>query len=643
MKVVEDTLYIEWLELLEAGVPLGTLKSARNLNRKSWFFINDPDDKRRVLCSYEHLKERYQTMICNKFGNPYDYVAKQPIRDMVQWDSTAEEYFLNYRYDGDKVLSRSHVDKYTAAANWLNMLNKACSDKKQIKKLLGLTIDQFYVHVTDLIKIEKVSLPASYRNLKIKQKDYAENGYEVLVSPHFGNKRSAKVGDNKSENVLLKLLSHPNQYDDVFISNQYNEWAKSEGYKPITSAAVRTHRVKNEELLTFEREGISAFKDKFSMKIRGSRPTAPLYLVENDDNHIDLFFTDGTNNHLRYKAIVVMDSFNNYVLGYAYSLNITKDLVRAAYVNAMHHIKEITGGWYLPHETKSDKWAIKDLKPFYESMGNYVDARLGNKHRGYIEQFFGSNHWKNCLKLGANNYSGNNITASKRGVNTEFLSKNQRVRPFIGDESVDQMEQFFHNLRHYPLSNGMSKQQEWLQAWNELGDENKKLIGNELYLSKFGIEHNYRGEGVSITSKGVDVQINGEIYCYQPEVYKPELIGKRVSVIYDPYDMSKVLLTDHETVREIAYTAQFMPRALKDHSEGTMSYLKAAQNAQNEHANKVAQKSMRIDEELNNYSIDAESILQANILEKSQRQLAEVQVNQIEEPKTKEINPFEGM
>lgn len=108
--------------------------------------------------------------------------------------------------------------------------------------------------------------------------------------------------------------------------------------------------------------------------------------------------------------------------------------------------------------------------------------------------------------------------------------------------------------------------------------------------------------------------------------------------------MSKVLLTDHETVREIALEAQLMPRALKDHSEGTMKYLKAAQSTQNEHANKVAQRSMKIDEELNNYSIDAEAILQANVLDKSQRQIAEVQINQIEEKtKDKEINPFEGM
>ena len=644
MKLVDNILYIEWNELLDSGVPLGTLKTARSRNSKSWRFISDPEDKRKVLCEYEFLGERYKNLLSNKFGNPYDYVAKQPIRDMVQWDSAAEEHFLSYRYDGDKVLSRSHVDKYTAAANWLNMLNEACEDKKQIKKLLGLTIDQFYLHVTELIKLESVSLPTSYRKLKQKQKDYAEKGYDILISSHFGHKRSAKISDSKSESVLLKLLSHPNQYDDVFICNQYNEWAKSEGYKTITSKTVWTHRHKNAELLTFEREGISAFKDKFSMKIRGSRPTAPLYLVENDDNHVDLFFTDGNNHHIRYKAIVVMDSFNNYVLGYAYAQNLTKDLVRAAYVNAMHHIKEITGGWYLPHETKSDKWAIKDLKPFYESMGHYVDARLGNKHRGYIEQFFGSNHWKNCLKLGANNYSGNNITASNRGVNTEFLSNNQKVRPFLGSESVEQMERFFHNLRHYPLSNGMSKQEEWLNAWYKLADEDKKLISDELYLSKFGIEHNYRGEGVSITSKGVDVQINGEAFSYQLPVYKPEFIGKRVSVVYDPYDMSKVLLTDHETVREIACEAQFMPRALKDHTEGTMKYLKASQNAQNEHANKVAQRSMKIDEELSNYSIDAEAILQANVLDKSQRQIAEVQINQIEEkPNDQEINPFEGM
>lgn len=629
MKTIDEILWIEFTEMVDIGVSENTLFSAKSKKYKSWEFMSDPSDNRKVLVKYELLADKYKQALKDKYGNVYDYVAKLPIKLLVKYDLKAEQFYLDYTYGAGKTLTKVQVDKYTKCANWLNMIVEATKDKRELKRKLNLTIDQFYTHTMELFASENVDLPQSYRRLVANTdsslKQYLESGYASLISKHLGNNKTAKVNDDKCEAVLLSLIAHPNQYDAVFIAQQYNQWAVANGYAPISDKTVINHRQKNLDEITMEREGMAVFKDKISRKIKGMRPSLPTLMLENDDNHLDLFFQNEHSTHLRYKAIVVIDSYNNYVLGYAYSLDLTKEVVKAAYVNAMYHMRSLTGEWVLPHETKSDRWALKELRPFYEGMGTYIDARLGNKHRGYIEQFFGSNHWKNAMKMGAINYSGNNITATNRGVNAEYLAKNQKLRPFIGSEANEQIECFFGNLRHMKQKNGLSKQEEWLNAWNEMPADKKRIISDEQFLMKFGIEHKHRGNGVRIDSKGVRFALDGKQYDYQLPVYRSELLGKSVTVIYDINDMSRVLLTNHDDIRIIAQSTQLIPRALADHTTDTLKMVRQLQAEQTEHVNKVAAKINNRKSILIEYNEDPESILQAGILDKTLRQKAEQQ------------------
>jgi len=631
MRLLNDILYIEYRELLDCGISDNTLKSAKIRQSSSWVFVNDPLDNRRLLIEFEKLGNSYQDKIKARFGNPYHYVARQPIKAMVSWDTNAEKFYIDYRYNENKTLPLEHVNKYTKAASWLNMLKEATDDKKTLKKLLNLSIDDFYAHAIELIKVEQVDLPTSYRRLLAARKKYDEEGYGALIDWRFGNSLAAKINDEKSEGVLLEMIQHQNQYDDVFIAQQYNIWAKKNGYKNIDPATVGNHRRKNDHLIIMNREGNAAFVEKYQKQVKGFRPSAPLYLVESDDNHLDLYFIDLDDDspskyYHKYKAIVVVDSFNDYVLGYAYSQNLTHDLVRAAYANAMYHIRQYTGAWHLPHEVKTDKWAIKELRPFYESIGKYVPASHGNKQRGYIEQFFGSPHWKRCIKAGANNYSGNNITAKGRGVNQEVLNQNKKDWPMIGSESVAQVEQFFHRLRFMPQSNGISKHEQWLEAWNKLPGERKRQISDEQFLLKFGIEHNHLGQGRQITNRGFEPQINGVKYSYDVEEYNLDHIGKSVSMLYDPIDMSRVLLTDFDKVRIIARDARIQPRALADAHVDSRTFLNSILKEKKDIVEGIDKINSKRKGVVASSYVDAESLLQAGIIVKEIKQDAEQRV-----------------
>jgi len=632
MKYVNNSLYLEWKEALDSGLSENTLKNAKLRKSPSWSFIDDPEDKRKVLIEFEKLKDDYKKKVVARFGNPYEFMAKKPIRDLIKWDEKAEEFYLAYRYDEDKPLSIEHVKKYTSAASMLNMLKYITSDKKQLKKILNLSLDQFYTHVIEIIKTDKLDLPSSYRRLLATCKEYNETGYSALIDWRFGNKLAAKIKDELSESVLLAMIEHPDQYDDVFIGMQYNRWAKEHNYKEIDEATVGVWRRKKEAEVTMSRAGNSALKGKFLRQAKGFRPTAPLYLVESDDNHLDLLFEDPDDPQAtkRYIAIVVTDSFNDYVLGYAYALagelkeGQSLDLVRAAYTNAMYYIRSITSSWYLPHEIKTDRWGLKNLQPFYESIGKYFPTPVGSKNRGYIENFFGSHHWKRCMKINANNYSGNNMTAKNRGVNVEVVARNKKVRPLIGNEAINQIENFFHRLRHMEQTNGVSKHAEWMEAFHAMSVDKKRKITDEQYLLNFGVVHNEgTGRKIRITNRAVEPQISGVRYSYDfIETDWMKHVGKEVQVHYDPYDMSRILVTGDQ-VRLMATEARLNPRALEDGDVNSRTYLNAVLQERKRDVEYIAAKVDKRKQILAESAIDAETLLTSGVMVKEIKQSAE--------------------
>ncbi len=112
----------------------------------------------------------------------------------------------------------------------------------------------------------------------------------------------------------------------------------------------------------------------------------------------------------------------------------------------------------------------------------------------------------------------------------------------------------------------LSKEKQWLNKWNTLTDAQKRPISDEQFLMIFGIKHEPQGRQISITNRGVEPQINGRKYSYDlpDSINMMPLIGEKVNVIYDPYDMSRVLITNGEDIRFIVKEATLQPRALQD-------------------------------------------------------------------------------
>ncbi|MFT3750929.1 MAG: hypothetical protein QM768_21625 [Agriterribacter sp.] len=633
MKLIDNVIYLEVPDAVKAGIEENTIWKANSRRSPSWGFIKDPEDKRKVLISYTKLNDRYKILIKNYFGDVKDYVLKEPLRKQVEIDFKAKDFYLTHRFDGNNSLSPKHVQKYTIAASWLNMLIAYGEDRKEVKRLFNLNPGDFWKQVCDIINSDKIDLPASYDGLKRKLNQYRKEGYPCLIHGQFGDAHAAKVVSEESQALLLTMCKHPNQYDDVWIAYSYNKWAKQNNHKTITAATVGNWRRKNYHLIVASREGNAALNENYLMEIPGLRPSTPLMLVESDDNNLDFLFADekGYAFH-KYVAIVVRDSFNNHVLGYSYGLgqSPSPEMVRNAYINAMYYIRSKTGKWYLPFEIKTDRWAKAQLYPFYESIAKYIKAKHGNSRRGYIEQSFGDPHWKRCQKIGVNNYSGNNITAPHRGVNQEALKLNAKNRPLIGPAAEMQIDKFFSMLRHIPdiTRNNMDapcKEAQWLEAFNRLADEDKREISDEMFLYLFGTRHEPAGKKITITNGGIEPQIDNKKYRYSlPDpVGMMKYTGAKVTVIYDRFDMSRVLITNDDDIRFVAYETTLQSRALGDATAGSRTELNKKLNTKKQQVAAIADASDRHQRILARKQINAEALLQGGVMIKELKNRAE--------------------
>lgn len=642
MKLLNGKLYIEFSECVECGIEANYMSKAKSIGTKTITFLDDPDDRRKVLIEFESLAPRYKELIQRRWPNPYDQLAKEPIRKMVEKDLLAEAWYMEYKFGDNKYLPIDTIKKYVTAASWLNMLKKADANKKEIKRSLSLSIADFYLKVFEIIKDDQIELPTTYKWFREKMKDYQERGYEALIHKQYGNSNAKKLCEI-SEALLLEMIAIPH-HDDTIVCFNYNKWAEENNYKQITPGTVGNYRRANAFQLQGAKAGNKVWYNTFGKQIMRKRPSAPLLLIGSDDNDLDLYFQkDGANkkgyaivNYFhRFKLIVVMDAFNDYILGFAYANEVTVETVKLAFLDAMYHIRELTGGWYLPHQLQTDRWGKGALDSFYQAIATYTPATAKVARAKYIEQAFGTK-WHQTLKMYPN-YAGHNITAKTR-LNEDNLELLKRDFPHI-TKAPDYIEDFITRMRNLiDEKTGHSRQAQWLTAFTESEKSQARKISDPQMLLHFGTPHTYINE---ITNKGVTATINGTERNYEiPADLYLQTIGKRVQVIYEPYDYSRVLVTDGDKLRFIAREYQYMPSAIADFQSGDRARLNNRLEEKKAHVAVIANSKESRQQVLQRNQINAESLLQANVLIKEVNHKA---VSDYRQTKQITYNPLDDM
>jgi hypothetical protein len=601
-------------------------------HRRNLVLLSRGGNGNEALIDYESLSDDRKARIIKKYGEPSEYILKQPLIEWVALNRNekAFKFYSKYPLQNNTVLPANYRDKYTQAVTYIDAINYYTTDKLALKRDFNINMTAFWEIVCDVIRAENVGLPANPKRLKEKIVKYKCGGFELLIEAwRFGNENTKKVKD-KAEDVLMKLLELDNKHADEVVAASYNLWAVEKGNKTISPAAVAYRRRNHDYELVMAREGKSAAYNKYNPVNKQRRASSPLMLINSDDNVLDLFFTEVTyvngrkvtNHYNRPVAYVVMDTFNDYILGYAVGETVTKELVKQAYRNAMAHIVELTGAPFLWHQIKTDKWAIDpalegELPTFFKMGGDTIFFPGSSKQSKYIERVFGRPLHR-VLKVFPN-YSGANITAKSvtSRPNPDALQARSKNFPDI-KYSPDVIEMAVNTLRHSVAEGETeSRQQKWLRVFNESDFCKNRAITTERKLELLGVKHEVN-EPIRLRNTHINFQINKVKHCFEiPGRFFPEHNNKRVEVIYDPADMSQVLVTDGKGIRFVADSYVLNHSAIADMRDGDGQLHADRQLASKDITRKLETYVADRDERLRREQINAESLIMAGVLTKA--------------------------
>jgi hypothetical protein len=544
----ENGLCLTWTAFTDAGVPYKTLESASDRESKSWCMIDHPEQKRKKLIIWKNLANKYKKIITDEIKcDPLEYIAKQPIKDLLIIDFKAEDFYRR-RLLCMKVSNLSfYVNKYTEAASWLNLVIRAEKDKLYLKEKLQLSFKQFKKEVRGIIEADKISLPVNERSFDNKINLYKEESYECLIDWKFGNKNSAKIGKSASgyDNeiaqqqiaIVRSAASKHNNYDAAQITGAVNAVFRAMGLPEVSTSTVYDIKKANKHLTISGSRGKRAYNNEMSMHVKRKRPEVPLQYFTLDGWTVELGYMDEDGKVKRLVAVIVIDVMNNYPIGYAIGERESAELIRAANRNAIIHIHQLFGEYYRPWQIQSDNFAIKSNTPFFEAVAHlHTPAAIGNAKSKVIEPFFKYLNKKYCqLQY---NWTGFNIDAKKSNqVNREFSDKIKKQFP---DKAglIKQIEVMIQKDRHL-------KVEKYLNAWKEMPEDKKPSVLNKMdMLMIFGRPTGYTN---SITGSGITPTINGKQITY--DSFNPDfraLHHINWKVIYDDYDLSSILVISED-------------------------------------------------------------------------------------------------
>lgn len=559
--------------MVECGVSDNYLSKAKSVNSSCWHFINDPCDSRKVLIGYEELKDKYKLLVTRRFGNPYEYIALEPLRSLIKRDLKALDYFENYRLPDGRHLPMkpvNYVQLYTRHAELFNMISYVIDNKKVLKKDLCLSMDTFWATIPTIIRTDQYDyLPQTTDNIKKRWRIYATGGYETLISAKFGNQNTAKLKTQEHIDLLLRLIKTHQNLEDTIVCRYFNMAAGELGWNfEISPQTVGLYRKQNDIIVASERKGKAQFMHRLRVAVQRSKPKNAGVLFEYDGWAVELLFqhTDKsgkTSYNNRLELMTVYDPFNDYIVGYSIGQENTAT-IKAAIKNSVDNIHRLTGRYFLLNELLTDNWGRGTLTEFYNRVAViHRYASVGNAKDKTIEPFF--NRLNDEEFRAQPNTTGHNLTSRKENQpNMDWLSKHKKDLPTL-DQGYFQIQQLVERHR-------AKREQEWLNSFHELIASGRlHEIDRVTYLRIFGLTSE---ETNTLVNTGIRKQINGIVYHFNTlDLTFRSLTHTRWSIVYDPADLTTVLAINEDGTHQFLLEQNLRPsQAISERTESENHY-----------------------------------------------------------------------
>ena len=327
----------------------------------------------------------------------------------------------------------------------------------------------------------------------------------------------------------------------------------------IDRRRVQEIRKQNETMLAASREGKRTYQNSIAMQVDRERPDMPMKMWSLDGWTAELYYQDrdakGVGYWHRLVVEMVVDVMNDYPIGYAIGEQEDSELITRALQNAVHHTREVLGGYYAPWQIQSDHYALKAMTPKYGALAKYVTpASVGNAKAKPVERYFA--YLESEYLWALVNNGGHNITA-KTLANDEWL--NAHKYQFPDREGVEQQ---IGKIIEIERSRKIAAVRE---AWQQGDSAMHRELNMEGYLLAFG----ETGKGNMLTPNGLKLVRGGVEYkfdCFDIEMREHR--GERWTLRYDLGDMNQALAVSEDgTLRYMVEQKTKVPMALVDYKE----------------------------------------------------------------------------
>ena len=504
-----------------------------------------------ALVEFNSLVQEWRDALVMKFGKPTEQVRESFFAKHYISDKKAFDHFAAHRYgdDNNKKLEPEVIELYTYNASVLNTVIEVKNKRKMYAKSLGITgqFDIWESLSNDVNAFQQVrhDLPTTKDSLRHKVNRYVKEGYSAVISGKFGKRNAAKVVTNEQMALIEELLNKHQNLNNEQIASIYNTIAKSQNWKTIDAGVVANKR-KELDLYVFSgQHGTTELMHRKHMQMKRSKPSAAMLFWSMDGWDAELLYQktkidkDGhsvTTYHNRLTVVMVLDPYNNYIIGYAIGTSETPTLIRQALKNALKHTEELFGTKYKPYQLQTDRYQVKHLKPTYEATAKYfTPAQAKNSKAKPIEQFFdkfNEKHFQATLTL---NWSGHNVTAKgDNQVNDDYLNK---VKHQFPDENGCRMQ-----IINAIENERTEKVQQYIESFATLPEEDKMIMQMNQFLRVYGTTTGYtnkfEGDGLTPTINGIERAYDTFDLNFRKYMHEDWM------VYYDEDDLKQVLVTN---------------------------------------------------------------------------------------------------
>lgn len=546
---------------------------------------------RPALIDWPSLDQRFKDLVKRHLDGDPDQLAQASVIERFLSPSPADESYIDaYRSTNGLLLNDAKRAAMKKAAPVLAFLVKVDDLRRTagvdaVAGAFGMGSMQLKAAVLTYIKVNKLGLPTSFSKLEARKRAYKEAlagghpGAASLVHGNHGNDHSSKVGGDDQTAVLRLLASRHQNFGKAQLAAAYNQVAQLRQWPTITPGTVANFLKDGASgrTATFYAKGRGAYQGTYGVINHRSRPSSPTLMWVLDGKVYELYYQKQvekagklkTGWHYRKTVVVVLDPHSWYPVGFAIGDQENTDLNKLAMKNAVEHMHELTGQYWLPWQVQSDRFAKAELTAFYGQVAAYyTPAAAYNARAKVIEPYF--KHHDDQYVQRHPNYGGHNIDS--RRENQPNPDAIERLKKDFPDEAgvIAQIVENFSDER-------LAKRDEFLRGLEAMEPERRRTIDRSRFLELFGTQHTLSNGyvGNELTNGGLQPTLLGQKRCYNILTNDfQDLVGTTFTITYDPSDLSNVLATAREgSIRFLVPEMAKVPMALMDHTPETRALL----------------------------------------------------------------------